>query len=145
MSNFCKPLDCSQPAPLSMGFSRQESWNGLAFSFPGESSSLKDQTYVSCVPYFARGFFYPLSCQEASLLSPLALNFFCSNKETAVRNKGQHDSFIVHWWEYHITWPASWEICMQVRKQQLKLDMDNRLVPSWERSTSRLYIVTLFF
>ena len=22
-------------------------------------------------------------------------------------------------WEYHTTWPASWEICMQVRKQQL--------------------------
>jgi len=27
-------------------------------------------------------------------------------------------------WEYQITWPASWEICMQVRKQQLELDME---------------------
>ena len=26
-------------------------------------------------------------------------------------------------WEYQTTWSASWEICMQVRKQQLKLDM----------------------
>ena len=26
-------------------------------------------------------------------------------------------------WEYQTTWPASWEICMQVRKQQLELDM----------------------
>ena len=26
-------------------------------------------------------------------------------------------------WEYQTTWPASWEICMQVRKQQLKVDM----------------------
>ena len=25
-------------------------------------------------------------------------------------------------WEYQTTWPASWEICMQVRKQQLELD-----------------------
>ena len=24
-------------------------------------------------------------------------------------------------WEYQTTWPASWEICMQVRKQQLEL------------------------
>ena len=24
----------------------------------------------------------------------------------------------------HLTWPASWEICMQVRKQQLQLDME---------------------
>ena len=27
-------------------------------------------------------------------------------------------------WKYQITWPASWEICMQVRKQQLELDME---------------------
>ena len=26
-------------------------------------------------------------------------------------------------WEYQTTWPASGEICMQVRKQQLELDM----------------------
>ena len=27
-------------------------------------------------------------------------------------------------WEYQITWPAAWEICMQVEKQQLELDME---------------------
>ena len=27
-------------------------------------------------------------------------------------------------WEYQNTWPASWEICMQVSKQQLGLDME---------------------
>ena len=27
-------------------------------------------------------------------------------------------------WEYQTTWPASWEICTQVKKQQLKLDME---------------------
>ena len=27
-------------------------------------------------------------------------------------------------WEYQTTWPVSWEICMQVRKQQLELDME---------------------
>jgi len=26
-------------------------------------------------------------------------------------------------WEYQTTWPASWEICMQVKKQQLNLNM----------------------
>ena len=29
-------------------------------------------------------------------------------------------------WEYQTTWPASWEICMQVRKQQLELDMEQK-------------------
>ena len=41
-------------------------------------------------------------------------------------------------WEYQTTWPASWETCMQVRKQQLELDMEHRLVPNRKRSTSRL-------
>ena len=26
-------------------------------------------------------------------------------------------------WEYQTIWPVSWEICMQVQKQQLELDM----------------------
>ena len=35
---------------------------------------------------------------------------------------------------------------MQVRKQQLELDMkQNRLVPNRKRSTSRLYMVTCLF
>ena len=29
-------------------------------------------------------------------------------------------------WEYQTTWPASWEISMQVRKQQLELDMEQQ-------------------
>ena len=45
--------------------------------------------------------------------------------------------------EYQVTLPASWETCMQLKKQQLKPDMEQGLVPNWERSTSRLYIVTL--
>ena len=29
-------------------------------------------------------------------------------------------------WEYQTTWPASWEICRQIRKQQLELDMEQQ-------------------
>ena len=29
-------------------------------------------------------------------------------------------------WEYQTTWLASWEICMEVRKQQLELDMEQQ-------------------
>ena len=29
-------------------------------------------------------------------------------------------------WEYQTTWPASWETCMQVRKQQLELDKEQQ-------------------
>ena len=29
-------------------------------------------------------------------------------------------------WEHQTTWPASWEICLQVRKQSLDLDMEQQ-------------------
>ena len=29
-------------------------------------------------------------------------------------------------WEYQTIWPASWEICMKVKKQQLELDMEQQ-------------------
>ena len=45
-------------------------------------------------------------------------------------------------WEGQTTLPAFWESCMQVKKQQIKLNT-GRLVQNGERSTSRLYIITL--
>ena len=29
-------------------------------------------------------------------------------------------------WEYQTSWPASWEICMQIKKQHLELDMEKQ-------------------
>ena len=46
-------------------------------------------------------------------------------------------------WEYQTTWPASWETYMQVRKQQLELDMEQHTGPNRKRSMLRQYIVTL--
>ena len=36
-------------------------------------------------------------------------------------------------WEYQTTWPASWETCMQVRKQQLDLDMEKQTGSKYEK------------
>ena len=33
---------------------------------------------------------------------------------------------ILNRWEYQTTWPVSWEICMQVKKQQLEPDMEQQ-------------------
>ena len=37
---------------------------------------------------------------------------------------------------YQTTWPASWEICIQVRKQQLELDME-QTGPKWEKEYAK--------
>ena len=34
-------------------------------------------------------------------------------------------------WEYQATLPASWEICMHVRKQQLEPDMEQQTESKW--------------
>ena len=38
---------------------------------------------------------------------------------------GDKHQFLVKRWEYQITLPASWEIYMQDKKQELEPDMDN--------------------
>ena len=45
--------------------------------------------------------------------------------------------------EYQIILPASWEIGMQGKKQQLERDMEQQTGSNCERSTNRLYIVML--
>ena len=34
--------------------------------------------------------------------------------------------YILYTKHHQTTWPASWEICMQVKKQQLELDMEQQ-------------------
>ena len=43
---LCDPMDCS---PLSMEFSRQEYWSGLAFSSPGDLPNQGPETQVSLI------------------------------------------------------------------------------------------------
>ena len=71
--------------------------------------------------------------------------YFCFIDYTKAFESVDHNKLwkILKRWEYQTTWPASWEICIQVKKKQLELDMENRLIPNWEKSMSRLYIVTL--
>ena len=42
-------------------------------------------------------------------------------------------------WEYQTTWPTSWEICMQVRKQQLELDIKQTGSKSGKEYTKAVY------
>ena len=63
--------------PLSMGFSRQEYWNGLPFLTPGRlgSSWSRVLTCISCViSYIGRQILYHSATWEASRCSFLSLN-----------------------------------------------------------------------
>ena len=58
---------------------------------------------------------------------------------------GVDDNKLENSWrrKYQAALPASWETCIQVKKQQLELDMKQELVQNCKRSMSGLYIVTL--
>ena len=52
--------------------------------------------------------------------------YFCSIDYTKALDCVAHNKLwkiIKKKWKYQTTWPPSWEICMQVRKQQLELDI----------------------
>ena len=44
-------------------------------------------------------------------------------------------------WEYQSIWSVSWEICMQVKKQQLELDMEKQMGSKLEKE----YIKAVYF
>ena len=51
---LCDPMEGSQ-APLSMGFSKQEYWSGVAMPSPRGSSQPRDCTCVSCLLHWLAG------------------------------------------------------------------------------------------
>ena len=54
--------------------------------------------------------------------------YFCFIDYAKAFDCVDHNNCGTFWkrWEYQTTWPASWEICMQVSKQQLELDMEQQ-------------------
>ena len=88
------------------------------------SSSLSEDSLVSCLSYVqAICILYKVWSQK---LKPLT-GWITTNCGIFLMK-----------WEYQTTLPASWETCMQVKRQHLEPDLDNRPVQNWERSTSTL-------
>ena len=54
--------------------------------------------------------------------------YFCCIDYAKAFDCVDHNKLWKFWerWEYQTTWPAFWEVCMQVRKQQLELDMEQQ-------------------
>ena len=54
--------------------------------------------------------------------------YFCFTEYAKAFDCVDHSKCGKFWkrWEYQTIWPSSWEICIQVRKQQLELDMEQQ-------------------
>ena len=71
---FCDPMDCSPPAPLSMGFPRQEYGSGLPFPPPGDL--LNPGIELVWVSWVGRQILYPWPPGEAFIPEPPGKPFF---------------------------------------------------------------------
>ena len=64
--------------------------------------------------------------------------YFCFNYPKAFDHVDHNKLEFLKRWEYQTTLPASCETCMQVKKQQLELNMEQLTGSKWERSTLRV-------
>ena len=55
--------------------------------------------------------------------------YFCFIDYAKTFNYVDHNKLgkILKRWDYQTTWPASWEICVQVKKKQLELAMEQQI------------------
>ena len=74
--------------------------------------------------------------------------YFCFIDYVKAFDYVDHSKLCFKRWEYQTTLPTSWEICMQVKKEELELDMEQQTGSklgnvSTYVTMSRLYTVTL--
>ena len=93
-------LQCRRPG-FNPGLGRSP---GEGKDYPFQYSGLENS--MDCMPETYLLLFYWLS--QKSL-------WLCGSQQTGK---------FLNRWEYHTNLPASWEICMQLKKQQLELDME---------------------
>ena len=105
-------------APPSLGFSRQEHWSGLPFPSPmhEREKGKWSRSVVSDVRWIIK--------KAREFQKNIC---FCFIDDTKALDCEDHNKW-KFWkrWEYQTAWPAFWEICMQVKKQQLELDMEQQ-------------------
>ena len=117
---------------LSHTASEEQNWTGIYGFWLLSPSSFHHIAYLFAWPKSLVFLVISMSCLEKCLFRSSAhffivIFFFLmlSMKASTVlitKNCGK----VFKRWEYQTTSPASWETCMQVKKQQLELDMEQQ-------------------
>ena len=136
---LCDPVDCSLPGSSIHGILQGKILEWVAISFSRGSSQPRDQTQVS---HIAGRCFTLWVTKEAQPeikfpTSSGSLKKQESSRKTSTSALLTMPKSLIVWtttncgklfkrWEYQTTLPTSGEICMQVKKQQLELDMEQQ-------------------
>ena len=124
-------MDCTPPGCPVHGTLHAIILEWVAISFSRESSHRGVKPACLMSPGLAGGPFTTSATWEAQRTYSLSEQSDCTEAMDCV----DHDKLckILKEMGNLTTWPASWEICMKVKKQQ-NWTWNNRLVQSWERS-----------
>ena len=149
----CKLMDCSFPGSSVHGILQATIPEWVAMPYSRGSALPRDRTCVSCVSCLGQAGSLPLGTPGKPVLDmdhfqSLYWLQHCfasagswkreeSSRKTSISALLTMPKPLTVWitincgklwkrWEYQTTWPASWETCMQVRKQQLELDMEQQ-------------------
>ena len=135
------PWTTAYQAPPSVGFSRQEHWSGLPLPSPialtrwtffGKVMALLfnmlSRFVIAFLPRSERLLISWLQTPSAVILKPRKIKSATVSLPVIFIYLLFPIKCEKFWkrWEYQTTLPASWETCMQVRKQQLELDMEQQ-------------------
>ena len=107
----------------------REAWHAAVHGVTSSRTWLSNWTELTApfkFPYIHSNCQHPLYHSKSKRVPENI--YFCFIDYTEVFDCMDH-SLLIMWkflkrWEYQTTLPASWEICMQVKKQQLELDME---------------------
>ena len=127
---LCNPADYSPPGTFVHEIFQARILEWVAISFSRESSQPRDRTQVSCT---TGRFFTNWATRE--VLEEKKKKKQENTRKTSISASLTMLKSLTVWitttcgkfwkrWEYQTPWPASWEICMQIKKQQLEPDME---------------------
>ena len=146
------PWTAAYHAPPSMGFSRQEYWSGVSLPSPISHASkvilkilqARLQMYVNWqLPDVQTGFRKGRGTRDQIANIRWIIEkarefqkniYFCFINYARTFDCVDHNKLwkFLKRWENQATLLASWETCIQVRKQQLELDMEQQIGSKWK-------------
>ena len=128
-----KERQCQRMLKLLHNYTHLKIWQSNAQNSPRQASTVHEPRTSRCSSWIYRrqsnqrsNCQHPLDHQKSKrvpekhllLLYWLCQSLWLCGSQQTVGNSER--------WGYQTTWPASWESCIQVKKQQLELDMEQQ-------------------
>ena len=125
-----KERQCQRMLKLLHSCTHLTCWQSNAQNSPSQASAIREPWTSRCSSWIEKrqrnqrpNCQHPLDHQKVRVQKNIYFGFIDYAKAFDCVDHNEVWKFFKRW-EYQTTWPAFWEICVHVKKQQLKLDME---------------------